>query len=113
MLGAIWATFSDFWRFSADETSGIRIVMSYGDTKRRLRAATENQGVASSNLALGTRPDVHVRHLGANDFGCRATDLRHVHYSYFGTYATLPVRFCWPAHCQHQMPPDVGAMVIE
>jgi hypothetical protein len=57
MLTAIWANFSDFWRFSADETSGFRIAVSYGGTLRRLFAATENQGVASSNPALGTRPD--------------------------------------------------------
>jgi hypothetical protein len=54
MLTAICANFGDFWRFSADETSGFRIEMSYGDTQRRLFPATENQGVASSNLALGT-----------------------------------------------------------
>jgi hypothetical protein len=41
-LTAIPANFSDFWRFSPDETSGNRIQMSLGDMQRRLFAATEN-----------------------------------------------------------------------
>jgi hypothetical protein len=57
MLTAICANFGDFWRWAADEIPPSRIQMSHCDTQRRLVAATENQGVASSNLALGTGPD--------------------------------------------------------
>jgi hypothetical protein len=54
MLTAIWANFGDFWRPMADEIPRSRIQMSRRDTQRRLLAATENQGVAGSNPALGT-----------------------------------------------------------
>ncbi len=54
MLTAISADFGDFRRQTTDELPRFRIEMSRRDTRRRLFAATENQGVASSNLALGT-----------------------------------------------------------
>jgi hypothetical protein len=62
MLTAICANFGDFWRFSADETSGFRIEVSCGDTQRWLFAATENQGVGGSSPPLGTSPANSKRH---------------------------------------------------
>jgi hypothetical protein len=55
MLTAICADFGDFRRPATDDTVGFRIQMSRRDTQRRLFAATENQGVAGSNPALGTK----------------------------------------------------------
>jgi len=57
MLTAISADFGDLWRISADAASGFRVYATWNSIERRAVAATENQGVASSNLALGTRPD--------------------------------------------------------
>jgi len=54
MLAAISANFSDLWRSPADKPSLFHIQMTCRDTQRRLGIATENQGVPSSNLALGT-----------------------------------------------------------
>lgn len=51
---------------------------------------TENQGVASSNLALGTNRAAKFGSYATNAFGSCATHLRLLRYSYFGTYATLP-----------------------
>jgi len=56
-LTAISADFGDLWRIRADAASGFRIYARSNSIERRAVAATENQGVASSNLALGTRPD--------------------------------------------------------
>ncbi len=53
-----------FWRSPADGLARFRTQMSRRGTQQRAFAATENQGVASSNLALGTNHAVQVRHVG-------------------------------------------------
>ena len=73
---------------------------------------TENQGVASSNLALGTSSVVQVRLLGDKDaFGSCATDLRLIRYSYFGTYATLPGQ--WEMSATEQRYEAILAVIAE
>jgi len=59
MLTAISAILRDDSRCSADEVPRFWIQVAPRDGQRMILIASENQGVASSNLALGTNYPHH------------------------------------------------------